>query len=129
MTTTNGRVDAATVLSGLRSAVGIGTWAAPAHSWRIFGLGPMNGDSRSALMSRLFGVRDLALGLALHHPSAEVRKAALQTGIAVDSIDAVASVLAVRAGAPKLSLLGVGAGAVFFVGLGLAGLADAEKFV
>jgi hypothetical protein len=84
-------------------------------------------DPRSALISRLFAVRDLALGLAVRHPRAEVRRAALQLGVAVDAVDVTASLIAARKGAPAASLVGVGVGAAFFVGLGLAALADGRR--
>ena len=116
----------AIALSSLRSVVGAASWAGPALSWRTFGLGSLNGNASAALVTRLFGVRDLALGLAVRHPSPEVRRTALQLGVAVDTVDAVASLLALRAGAPKASLLGVGAGAAFFAALGLAALAEPE---
>lgn len=118
------QLDAATVLSVLRSFVGTASWAGPALSWRTFGLGPMDGSPSAALMTRLFGVRDLALGLAVRHPNPETQRAALQIGVAVDAVDLLAGSLAFRRGAPKASLVGVGCGAAVFVGLGLTALAD-----
>ncbi len=120
------QLDAATALSVLRTLVGTASWAGPALSWRTFGLGSMNGNPSAALMTRLFGVRDLALGLAVRHPNPETQQAALQIGVAVDAVDLLASVLALRGGAPKASLVGVGCGAALFVGLGLTALADRQ---
>ena len=120
------RFDAGAALPALRILVGLGTWLAPGPSWRTFGLGPMHGNASAGLITRLFGVHDLALGLAARHPAVEVRRAALQIGVAVDSVDAVATLLAVRAGAPKPSLLGVGLGAALFTGLGLVALQGLE---
>ena len=100
------------------------TWASPTLSSRVFVLGRSTPDGRAGLLARLFGVRDVALGLALQHPSADVRKVALQAGVAIDSADVLATVLAVRAGAPKSSLLGVAAGAALFVGLALGAMSD-----
>ncbi len=98
------------------------SWASPRHSWRLFGLGPMNPTDSSSITSRLFGVRDVALGLAALHGNPDVKRVALQAGIAIDAADVAANLLAVRAGAPKTSLLGVAAGASLFVGLGLFAL-------
>ena len=100
------------------------SWASPKLSSRVFLLGRSDPDGRTGLLARLFGARDLALGLALQHPSAEVRKVALQAGVAIDSADVLATLLAVRAGAPKSSILGAAGGAAVFVGLGLAALSD-----
>jgi hypothetical protein len=119
-------LDAASALSALRMLVGAGTWAAPGLSWRTFGLGPLQGGASTMLVGRLFGVRDLALGAAVQHPDPGVRRAALQIGVAVDAVDVVATLLAVRRGAPKATLLLVAGGAALFVGLGLAALADHE---
>ena len=66
----------------------------------------------------------IALGLALQHPSADVRKVALQAGVAIDSADVLATLLAVRAGAPKSAILGAAGGAVLFVMLGLKALTE-----
>jgi putative Mn2+ efflux pump MntP len=78
----------------------------------------------AGVATRLFGVRDLALGMALHHPSADVRKAAVEAGIAIDVLDVAASVIGRRAGAPAASLAGVAAGATLFVVLGVTIIAD-----
>lgn len=111
------------VLSALRSVVGAGTWASPALSGRTFGLGSLEGPG-AALLARLFGVRDLALGQAIRHPSPEVRRAALQVGVLCDSVGVVASLVALRRGAARSSGVLVGGGAAFFVALGLLALAD-----
>lgn len=110
------------VMSVLRMFAGAIAWASPSYTSKLFGLGRAAPDARTGLVSRLFGVRDLALALAVRHPKADVRRAALQAGVVIDSVDIIANLIAVRAGAPKTSLLGVAAGAALFVGLGLAGL-------
>lgn len=117
------RIDPAGVLSVLRSAVGVGTWISPAVSGRVFALGPIGDDPRTALIARLFGVRELVLAQAVRHPSPEVRRTALQVGVAVDAVDLVASLVALRKGASKATLLTVTAGAALFIGLGVAALA------
>ncbi|HNP11672.1 MAG TPA: hypothetical protein PKM33_00370 [Mycobacterium sp.] len=107
-----------------RIFAGILSWASPTASSRVFLLGRPAPDGRAGMMFRLFGIRDLALGLALQHPSADVRKVALQAGVAIDSADVLATLLAVRAGAPKSAILGAAGGAVLFVMLGLKALTE-----
>lgn len=117
-------IDAAAALSVLRSAVGIGSWVTPAVTSRVFGLGSLNEDPRSAVITRLFGVRELALARAGRHPSPDVRRAAQQAGVAVDAIDVIASLIALRRGAPKVILLTFAGGAALFAGLGIAALKE-----
>jgi len=62
------------------------------------------------------------LGAGIHHRNPAVRTSALQAGLVCDAADVVASVLAVRRGAPKTTLLGVTAGAALFIGLGVDAL-------
>ena len=119
-----GALDASSALSALRSAVGAGTWASPAASWRTFGLGRMGHDPGAELIGRLFGVRDLALARAIRHPTGDVRLAALRAGILCDAVDVGASLIALRRGAPRASGVLVGGGAALFVALGLLALGD-----
>jgi hypothetical protein len=86
-------------------------------------MGAFDGDPRTALVGRLFGVRDLALGRAVMHPDPAVRRAALGIGVAVDSVDVVATCIALRRGAPKPIAVLIGGGAALFVGLGVTALA------
>lgn len=124
MTTATLAVD---VLSATRAAVGVATWLAPGASWRTFGLGRLDAAGTAApsagVISRLFGVRDIALGLGLRHPDPQIRRVILRVGIAIDVVDTVASLLGVRAGAPKASLVGVAAGAALLGALGAIALA------
>jgi hypothetical protein len=115
-------IDPATALSALRAAVGVCSWVSPSLTWRTVALGSMNGDPRAAVVTRLFGVREVVLGQAVRHRHPEVRRAALQIGIAVDSIDIVASLIALRKGAPKAIVLTFTAAAALGVALGAAAL-------
>jgi hypothetical protein len=113
-------------LSFLRTAVGVGTWAAPRLSGATFGLGPALAPPDSALIGRLFAVRELALAQALRHPDAQVQRAALHAGLVVDTVDAAASLIAAARGGRSTGLVGVGAGALLFVAIGaLASRAEA----
>lgn len=118
--------DAGRVLGLLRSAVGIGSWVSPSITARTFGLGSLGADAGVGVVTRLFGVRELALARAARHPSPDVRRTALQAGVAVDSIDIVATLIAVRKGAPKVLLLTFAVGAALFAGLGVAALAKEQ---
>lgn len=112
----------ATAMSVLRMFAGAISWVSPALSSRAFGLGTIAAGGSPGLVARLFGIRDFVLGAAVHHPDPGVRKAVLQAGIVCDSADVVASLIAVRAGAPKTTLLGATAGAALFVALGASAL-------
>jgi len=121
-TTTIEKHPAATVMSVIRMFAGGFTWASPAISSRLFGLGAIAPGGSPGLVARLFGIRDFVLGAAVRHPDPSVRKAVLQAGVVCDSADVVASLIAVRAGAPKTALLGATAGAGLFVAIGLTAL-------
>lgn len=107
-----------------RLLVGLSSWLAPRTTWRLVGLGSPSDRGSSDAVTRLFGVRDLALGLALLQPGPGARTAALRTGVVIDSVDTVAGLLAVRAGAPRPSLVGVAAGAALLATVGLLALRD-----
>ena len=86
-----------------RIAIGAGAWMAPNLSGRILGLDPV-ANPQSAFLGRLFGARDIALGVGALAASAESRRLWWQLGIACDVLDAGAGVLAGRNGTlPKFS--------------------------
>jgi hypothetical protein len=122
LTTTAEKNTATTFMSVVRMFAGGITWASPAISSRLFGLGAIAPGGSPGLVARLFGIRDFVLGAAVHHPDPSVRKAVLQAGIVCDSADVVASLIAVRAGAPKTALLGATAGAGLFAAIGIVAL-------
>lgn len=105
-----------------RIIAGLSTWLLPRFAWRVFGLGVMTADGSTGMMTRLFGIRDLILGAAVFHPDASVRQSVIQAGIAIDTADIAANLIAVRNGAPKSTLLGVASGAASFVVLGAVSL-------
>ena len=113
-----------TAMSVIRMFAGGISWASPTAAWRVFGLGGTVPDASAGLVGRLFGIRDFVLGAAVNHPDPVVRKAVLQAGVVCDTADVVSSLIAVRAGAPKATLITATAGAASFVVLGLIGLRD-----
>ncbi|KKF02154.1 hypothetical protein [Mycolicibacterium obuense] len=117
---------ATTAMAVLRAFAGAFSWISPRHAWRTFLLGAMPADGSTGLISRLFGIRDLLLAAGLRHPDASVRRAVLGAGIVIDSADIAATALAVRAGAPRGTLLGVAAGAALFVAMGAVALAEGD---
>jgi hypothetical protein len=122
LTTTADKHPAATVMSVGRMFAGGISWLSPKASWRVFGLGSTAPDASTGLIARLFGIRDFVLGAAVHHPDPAVRRAVLQAGVACDLADIASSLIAVRAGAPKIVLLTATGGAAAFVAVGLTAL-------
>jgi hypothetical protein len=78
-----------------RTAIGVGSWAAPGLAGGLFGL-DVAANPQSPYLARLFGVRDLALGVGVAATQGEARKLWLKIGIACDLADAAAGVLAGR---------------------------------
>ncbi len=117
------RLDVGSVFSGLRAAVGVLSWASPTAAGHLFGLGSVGIDPRVGVVTRLFGVRELALSVAIKNPDPVVRRRALQAGVVIDSIDVVASLIALGRGAPKITLVTFTTGAALFAGLGMVALA------
>ena len=118
--------DVLTVFSALRALVGILSWVSPLASWKVFGVGAIGADARPPLVTRLFGVREFALAAGLRSSEPAVRKSVLRAGLVVDGADIVASIIALRKGAPKWIWLTFVAGASIFIGLGIGGLAKEE---
>ncbi|EHN12727.1 hypothetical protein PAI11_04210 [Patulibacter medicamentivorans] len=111
------------ILQGIRLAVGVGAWAAPNLTGKLFGLDP-EANPQAAYPTRLFGVRDAVLGvgtLATRDPAA--RRLWLQLGIVTDAVDVASAALGGREGSlPKQAAALAGGVAVAAVGLGVAAL-------
>jgi hypothetical protein len=123
-TTSTQKHRAATVMSVVRMCAGGISWASPTAAWRVFGLGHTVPDASTGMVARLFGIRDFVLGAGVHHPDPGVRRSVLQAGVICDTADVVSSLIAVRAGASKATLITATAGAASFVVIGLIGLRD-----
>ena len=95
----------------------------PQQASAFYGL-PIAPESK--LMGRLFGVRDLVLGLLLWTSRGESGcelQRALWAGLVVDAIDVCSCALGVLDGTVgERAVLCVGAGALSFAGLGVLGL-------
>ena len=88
--------QAGRALAMLRIVAGAGAWLTPNLTARILGL-PAGGPL--AFVLRLFGVRDVVLGLGYLNASPDDRNNWLRMGMVADAGDAVAAVVAVRRGA------------------------------
>lgn len=87
--------QAARALALLRIGAGTGAWLAPNLAARLMGL---QGGPSVAFVLRLFGVRDLIMGLGYLSASPDARDNWVRMGIVADAGDAVGSLAAVRAG-------------------------------
>jgi hypothetical protein len=118
--------DPTALLSGIRTAVGAAAWTAPNLSGKVMGLDPA-ANPQAAFLGRLFGVRDVAMGVGTSMARGEARRSWLALGVLVDGMDAVAAALAGRNGTlPRHAAVMSGAIAVVAAGLGVAALAQAD---
>jgi len=113
-------------LAGIRVAVGTSAWATPRLAGKAFGL-DADGNPQSPYLARLFGVRDIALGIGTLTTTGESQRRWLALGMLCDAADAAAGVLAGRAGyLPKVPTVLVTGVALVAAGLGAAALANDE---
>jgi hypothetical protein len=111
-------------LAALRIAIGAGAWLMPRVAGRLFGL-DVPGNPQAPYLARLFGIRDIALGLGTLTSSGESRRLWLQLGIACDLGDAAASWLGGRdESLPRYASVMTGATALSAAGIGVAALAS-----
>lgn len=82
-------------LAAGRIAAGVAAWLAPNLSARLMGMQP---SASATLGLRLFGARDVALGVAYLKADQKVREKLLTLGMAVDGGDALAALAAGRRG-------------------------------
>jgi hypothetical protein len=110
-------------MAATRIGAGAYAWAQPEKAMRSFGI---KGES-SAYVSRLFAIRDVALGLGVMSRNPAVRKATLRLGMLCDAFDCAAGAIETKEG--KLTTAGsavlVG-GAAAFVVLGAIALRDGD---
>src|SRR3954454_19492199 len=116
------------MLLAVRFALGATSWFTPRFFMAAIGMDPFR-NPQATYMSRLFGVRDLTLGLGLLASRGPARRVWWRLGILCDLGDAAAGVVSGRHGElplrEKRTLTGVIAVAgVVGASLGLAALAD-----
>jgi hypothetical protein len=111
-------------LAMMRMAVGTSAWATPRLAGKAFGL-DAEGNPQSPYLARLFGVRDIALGVGTLATTGEARRQWLTLGVMCDAADAAAGIFAGRGGyLPKVPTVLVTGVALVAAGLGLAALAN-----
>ncbi len=107
-----------------RIAIGVGSIASPSLTARLFGLSPAD-NPQMAYFTRMFGVREIALGGLTLLAKGSTRRTMVLAGMAVDSGDAVTGAIALaRKEVPLLASAGLIAVAVGAVGSGAAALAQ-----
>ncbi|WP_205696527.1 hypothetical protein [Conexibacter sp. SYSU D00693] len=96
-----------------RILIGVLSWVAPSFVAKVFGIG---GPTESHMPSRLFGARDLALGVGTLTTTGETQKQIVRLGVLCDALDVGAAVVGKREGslpkAPAVALGVIAAGAV-----------------
>jgi hypothetical protein len=93
---------------------------------RAFGLDAAS-NPQAPYLSRLFGARDIALGIGTLTSTGEARRRWLTLGVACDAADALAGMMAGRAGyLPKVPTVLVTGTALIAAGLGAAALAGSD---
>jgi hypothetical protein len=108
------------ILPGIRLAIGGGMWAAPELTGKAF-FANLKGNHEAVFLGRLFGIRDVALGIGQLTNSGG---AWWQLGVVCDLADAAAAVMTIRAGGPKLTGVLAGATAISAAAMGVAVLAS-----
>jgi len=78
-----------------RAAFGVAAWFAPDASFKAFGVPP---GERRHYITRLFAVRDLALGAAGLLLQGDARRTVMRTLVVADAIDCVAGAWAWKKG-------------------------------
>ncbi len=108
-----------------RMAIGVLSWVSPSLAARVFGLVPESGQP---VVTQLFGARECALAVATAASSGETRRQVLAMSVAIDSADAVASLIQIRKGAfsTQAKIL-TGAGAASFAVIGAVLLAREDR--
>jgi hypothetical protein len=109
-----------------RIVIGVSSIASPSLTAKMFGLSPAN-NPQMGYFTRMFGVREIALGGLTLLSQGDARRRMVLAGLAVDGGDAVTGVIALaRKEVPPLTggmLIAVALGAV---GSGGAALAQAD---
>jgi hypothetical protein len=109
-------------IAGLRIVIGAAAWLTPRVAAKSFGLKPAE-NLQAPYLGRLFGARDVALGVGAMQATGDAQRQWLQLGIAVDAADAVAAIAAGRAGyLPPVAAGLVFAPAVAGIALGVVAL-------
>src|SRR5689334_21794273 len=85
-------MDPVTGLSLGRIAIGVGSIASPQLTARVFGLSPKD-NPQMGYFTRMFGVREIALGALTLMAKGDTRRTLVTAGVAVDAGDALTGVI------------------------------------
>jgi len=111
-------------LSVVRVCAGVATMAAPQVTGRIAGIG---GPAEAQLAARLFGAREIAVGLSTLRADRASAKSLIKLGICCDVLDVVAALACHRAGStPRPKVIATAAAGVAAALVGLSTLRQAE---
>ena len=111
----------------MRIVVGVVSYFAPNLGGKLFGLDPAN-NPQAAYLGRLFGVRDLALGVGALQSSGDAQKQILQLGMACDVADVGAALLGRRGGyLPAVTTVLVAGAAVAAAAMSAAALGEVDQ--
>lgn len=119
-------MDPVTGLALGRVAVGVTSLARPDLAARVLRLDPA-ADVQVSYIARLFGAREVALGLLTVTARGRARRDLVVAGVAVDAGDAITSVVGARQGAvPRLGAAALLVPALGAVATGLRHLAGSR---
>jgi len=117
---------AATLLPGLRIVIGVAALIAPNITGKLFGFSP-DANPQAAYFARLFGIRDIVLGVGTLMTTGPSRRLWWQFGILTDATDVVSASLGHRDGSvPVRAAAMAGLTAAAATGLGVAALIAEE---
>lgn len=123
-------MDPVTGLSLGRIGIGVVSIGSPALAARMFGL-DVTTNPQLPMMTRLFGVREIALGAATLTAKGSARRNLVLAGVAVDAGDAACGVIGVgnqevgKLSGGMLTAVALGAAATGVAGLAVGRLAKA----
>ena len=110
-----------------RIAIGVGSIASPTLTAKLFGLSP-DDNPQMGFMTRLFGVREIALGSMTLLARGKARRSMVLAGMAVDGADAATGGIALaRKEVPLLASAGLIAVALGAVASGGASLVQGRS--
>ena len=114
-------------IAALRIAIGVISYLAPRLGGRLFGL-DVAGNPQAPYLARLFGVRDLVLGIGALQSTGATQKQWLQLGMACDVADAGAALLGKRDGTlPTVTAVLVGGTAVAAAAMSAAAAGEVDQ--
>ncbi len=109
-----------------RIAIGVGSIASPTFTAKLFGLSPAD-NPQMGFFTRMFGVREIALGGLTLLAKGKARRTMVLAGMAVDGGDAATGAIALaRKEVPLLAAGGMIAVALGAVGSGAVGLVQGQ---